>query len=82
MYFLKSPIEGPKAFENFKNLVENQFNCKIKRFHCDNSKAEYNNLGFKSLLAKDSILYKPLAFYTQSQNSVSEYIICTINSKI
>ena len=53
----------------------------IKRFSCDNGKAEYDNTTFQAISRENGISYEPLAPYTQNQNGVSERMNRTIMEK-
>jgi len=80
-HFMKSKTETPEAFKSFKALVEKHSGKAIKRFRCDNGKAEYDNATFQSLLRESGISYEPAAPYTQNQNGVSERMNRTIMEK-
>lgn len=41
-------------FPIFKNIAKSQFNCKIKKFYCDNG-GEFNKLKYSSKIMKFSI---------------------------
>jgi hypothetical protein len=80
VYFLKhkNSAEVLQAFKEFKAAAENKSGCSIKRFRCDNGRAEYDNSDFQTLLKSDGISYEPSAPYTQHQNGVSERSIRTV----
>jgi hypothetical protein len=80
VYFLKhkNTAEVLQAFKEFKAAAENQSGFSIKRFRCDNGRAEYDNSDFQTLLKADGISYEPSAPYTQHQNGVSERTIRTV----
>jgi hypothetical protein len=83
VYFLKhkNSAEVLQAFKEFKAAAENKSGFSIKRFRCDNGRAEYDNSDFQTLLKADGISYEPSAPYTQHQNGVSERSIRTVVEK-
>ena len=50
----------------------------ILRFRCDNSRGEYSNNEFRTILAESGIQFEPSTPYTEHQNGVSERVIRTI----
>ena len=80
-FFMKSKTETPEMFRTFKALTEKHSGELIKRFRCDNGKAEYDNAAFQANLRENWISYEPSAPYTQNQNSVSERMNRTIMEK-
>ena len=77
-FFMKSKTETPEMFETFKAFTEKHSGEQIKRFRCDNGKAEYDNATFQAILRENGISYEPSAPYTQNQNGVSERMNRTI----
>ncbi|KAK3925131.1 Retrovirus-related Pol polyprotein from transposon TNT 1-94, partial [Frankliniella fusca] len=71
VYFLKRKSDCFSKFKEFKLMVENQTECKIKRFRSDNGK-EYDNIEMKKFCAENGILLELTVPYTPQQNGVSE----------
>lgn len=63
VYFIKSKSETLEKFKEFKNLVENETNKKIKTLRTDNGK-EYINNEFKLFLCKSGIQHQTSNPYT------------------
>ena len=80
-FFIKSKTETPEMFKTFKALTEKHSGELIKRFRCDNGKAEYDNADFQAILRENGIPYEPSAPYTQIQNGASERMNRTIMEK-
>jgi transposase InsO family protein len=59
-----------ETFKEYKNLVENELNRKIKRVRSDNG-GEYIGAPFKNYLKKHGIKHKLKAPYSPEQNGVS-----------
>lgn len=70
-YLIKSKKEVLNKFIEFKTLVENQTNLKIKKIRAD-SGLEYCNHLFENFLKKYGIIHETTVPYTPEQNSVSE----------
>ena len=73
-FFMKSKTETLEMFKTIKALTEKHSGELIKRFRCDNGKAEYDNAVFQAILRESGISYEPSAPYTQYQNGVSEWM--------
>ena len=71
-FFMKSKTETSKMFKTFKARTEKHSGEMIKRFCCDNGKAEYDNATFQAILRENGVSYEPSAPSTQNQNGVSE----------
>lgn len=71
VYFMKSKSETLEKFKEFKNLVENETNKKIKTLRKDNGK-EYVNNDFKLFLCKSGIQHQTSNPYTPQQNGMAE----------
>lgn len=71
VYFLKAKNQVFKYFKEFKALVENQQNKKIKIFRTDNG-LEFCNAMFDSYLAEAGIVHQKTTTYTPEQNAISE----------
>ncbi|CAG9132206.1 unnamed protein product [Plutella xylostella] len=80
VYPIKSKAEVLEKFNEFKNLVENELNKKIKKLRTDNGK-EYINRNFDSYLKKSGILHQTTVPYTPEQNGLSERMNRTIIEK-
>lgn len=77
VYFLKTKDEVVECFRNFKNLVENQQERKIKILRSDNG-GEFVNEQMESILKKNGIIHQRTNAYTPQQNGVSERLNRTI----
>jgi len=71
IYFLKSKDEVFSKFKEFKALIENLSERKIKILRSDNG-GEYTSTAFKSHLAKHGIIHQTSCPYTPQQNGVAE----------
>ena len=71
VYFLKSKSEVFQTFKKFKNLVENQASCKIKKIRSDRG-SEYLSGEFTKFLEDHGIERQLTAAYSPQQNGVSE----------
>lgn len=71
VYFLKAKNQVFKYFKEFKALVENQQNKKIKIFRTDNG-LEFCNHEFDSYLTEAGIVHQKTNTYTPEQNAISE----------
>lgn len=82
VYFLKTKDQNTvlNVFIEFKNLVENQSNLKIKRFRSDNG-SEYCNRSFMEYFQRHGIVHETTVPYTPQQNGVSERLNRTIMDK-
>lgn len=69
-----------EKFEDFKNLVENQRETKIKTLRTDNG-TEYCNSSLLSLLKKSGIQHQLTCPYTPEHNGVAERMNRTIVEK-
>ena len=58
-------------FVHFKNMIENQFDTKIRQFQCD-SGGEYLNNKFQSLFSSVGILLRLSCPQTPQQNGQVE----------
>ena len=58
-------------FVQFKIMVENQFDLKIKMFRSDNG-TEFVNLSMTTLLAQHGILHQKSCPYTPQRNGIGE----------
>lgn len=68
---LKEKSQAFFTFQQFKTLVENQFDLKIKILRCDNG-GEYTNKLFRQFLAVSGIVQQYTCPYTPEQNGMSE----------
>lgn len=80
VYCLKRKDEVFDAFVNFKNLVENQSNKKIKILRTDNG-GEYCNRVLKNFLQGAGIQHQLTVPHTPQQNGVAERMNRTIVEK-
>ncbi|GBP14615.1 Retrovirus-related Pol polyprotein from transposon TNT 1-94 [Eumeta japonica] len=77
VYFLKAKNQAFKYFKEFKSLVENQQNKKIKIFRTDNG-LEFCSNEFEGYLTDAGIIHQKTNTYTPEQNAVSERMNRTI----
>lgn len=77
VYFLKAKSEVFMYFKEFKSLVENQQNKKIKIFRTDNG-LEFCSNEFEDYLKDAGIIHQKTNPYTPEQNGMSERINRTI----
>lgn len=80
VYFLKSKRDVFENFKNFKALVENQKEKKIKVLRSDNG-TEYTNNIFQEFLKVHGIVHQTTVPYTPAQNGVSERLNRTLMEK-
>jgi Integrase core domain len=71
VYLLKSKHEVFFRFQEFFNLVGNQFGAKIKFFRSDNG-TEYVNKNFSDFFKEKRIIHQTTCVNTPQQNGVSE----------
>jgi len=71
VYFMKNKSETLEKFKEFKSLVENETNKRIKILRTDNGK-EYINNEFKLFLCKSGIQHQTSNPYTPQQNGMAE----------
>lgn len=79
-YLLKSKAETMSAFIEFKRLVENQTDLKIKRLRTDNGR-EYCNKAFNRFLRRHGIVHETTVPYNPEQNGVAERLNRTVIEK-
>lgn len=80
VYFLKRKDQALDYFKEFKALVENQKNTKIKCFRSDNG-GEFCSSMFESFLSKNGIIHQKTNPYTPQQNGMSERMNRTLVEK-
>ncbi|KAJ0169236.1 hypothetical protein K1T71_015266 [Dendrolimus kikuchii] len=80
VYILNSKSECLNKFKEFKSLVENQLNCKIKTLRTDNG-TEYTNKNFKDFLKLSGIKHQTSTPYTPQQNGLAERMNRTLVEK-
>lgn len=71
VYFLKAKSEVFKYFKEFKSMVENQRDRKIKIFRTDNG-LEFCSTEFENYLKETGIIHQKTNAYTPEQNGLSE----------
>jgi hypothetical protein len=71
IYMLRGKHEVLRCFQDFHNLVVNQFNAKIRIIRTDNGK-EYVNNDFIAYLSSHGILHQTTCPNTPAQNGVAE----------
>jgi len=69
--FLKNKSDALNAFKDYVNMLEKQFNIKVKKLHTDNG-LEYCNESFQNYAASQGIQLETTAPYTPQQNGRSE----------
>lgn len=79
-YFLSEKSQVVEVFQQFKQLVENQTDSKIKMLRTDNG-TEYVNKKFKKVLDDSGIIHQTTVRYSPQQNGVSERANRTICEK-
>ena len=68
---MKNKSEVFSHFQNFTNLVETQYNKKIKILRTDNG-TEFINQNFENFTNSKGIIHQTSYVYTPQQNGVSE----------
>jgi hypothetical protein len=79
-YFLKDKSEAFSAFKEWKTMVENQTEKKVKKLRTDNGMEFYSH-EFKSYCKSEGIVRHYTVPYTPQQNGVAERMNWTIISK-
>src|SRR6266481_2933698 len=77
IYFSHTKTEVLRYFKEYKALIENQTNKKLKFFHSDSS-GEYINKPFKTFCAKAGIIMEQMAPDSPAQNGIAEWINRTL----
>lgn len=80
VYFLKEKSQVLNKMVEFKNMMENQTDCRIKTFRTDNG-TEYVTNDFKSFFIRNGIQHQLTCTYTPEQNGVAERANRTIIEK-
>jgi len=80
VYFLKAKSEVFDKFKEFKNLIENQTNRKIKKLRTDNG-TEYTSKDFENACKKAGIVHQLSCPYTPQQNGTAERMNRTLVEK-
>ncbi|KAK8926133.1 hypothetical protein KSP39_PZI018401 [Platanthera zijinensis] len=80
LYFLRSKAEVLDRFKEFKNLVENQFERKVKVLRSDNG-GEYCSDAFEQYCTEQGIARQKTTPYTPEQNGVAERLNRTLIEK-
>lgn len=80
VYFLKTKDEVFRCFKEFKSMVENQKDCKIKIFRSDNG-GEFCNKEFENFIRQSGIIHQRTNPHTPEQNGLSERLNRTIVEK-
>ena len=73
IYFSHTKTEVLRYFKEYKALIENQTNKKLKHFQSD-SGSEYINKPFKTFCAKAGIIMEQMVPYSPVQNGIAEWI--------
>jgi hypothetical protein len=79
-YFLKDKSEACSAFKEWKTMVENQNEKKVKKLRTDNG-MQFCSHEFKSFCNSEGIVRHYTVPYTPQQNGVAEHMNRTIISK-
>ncbi len=77
IYFSHTKTEVLCYFKEYKALIENQMNNKLKRFRSDGG-GEYINKPFKTFCAEAGIIMEQTAPYSPVQNGIAERINQTL----
>jgi len=77
VYFLRSKSEVPDKFVEYKALVENQTNRKIKALRSDNG-SEYVNERLNGIFRVSGIKHETTVPYSRQQNGVAERLNRTL----
>jgi len=80
VYLIKTKDLVLECFKDFKNMVENQQNLRIKALRTDNG-GEFCSQDFENLLTKAGIIHQKTNPYTPEQNGISEWMNRTIVEK-
>lgn len=80
VYFMKNKSDTLEKFKEFKNLVENESEKRIKILRSDNGK-EYINKDFRLFLEKYGIQHQTTNPYTPEQNGLAERMNRTLVEK-
>lgn len=80
VYFMKNKSEAFEKFKQFKNLVENETEKRIKILRSDNGR-EYINREFALFLEKYGIQHQTTNPYTPEQNGLAERMNRTLVEK-
>lgn len=80
IYFLKNKNDALKSFKEYKALVENQTNKRIKIIKSDNGR-EFCNAEFGDYLKKMGIVHQTTCPYTPEQNGLCERMNRTLVEK-
>lgn len=81
VYCLKNKGQVFQCFVDFKSLVENQCEAKIKKFRSDNG-TEYINNNFKQFFQKHGIEHQHSAPYSPQQNGLAERLNRTLLDRV
>lgn len=81
IYMLKCKSEVFKVFKEFKTLVENQYNAKIKRFRSDNG-GEFCSNEFENFFRENGIKHEKTVPKSPQQNGISERLNRTLIEKV
>ena len=71
VYLLKQKSEVSQTFQNFFQMIRNQFGTAIKRFRSDNAK-DYFNQTLSSFFNTHGIIHESSCVHTPQQNGVTE----------
>lgn len=71
VFLLKEKSEAEMVFKNFYNMIQTQFQTKIKIFRSDNGKEFFNQV-LGSFFGEKGIIHQSSCPYTPQQNGVAE----------
>ena len=71
VYFMNSKTEVFEKFKEFKHLVENQLNKRIKALRTDNS-LDYVNSHLSKILKNNGIIHEKTVAYSPEHNGLAE----------
>lgn len=71
-FLLKNKREASNHLKNFVQLIETQFNIRIKQIRTDNAFELGNSIDLKNFFAEKGIIHQTTCSYTPQQNGVVE----------
>ena len=79
--FLQEKLAAKEAIHNFANLIERQFDTKIKYFFTDNG-TEYVNSDVRHFFHDKSIVHNTIPAYIHEDNGMAEIFNLTISTMV
>lgn len=81
IYFLRTKDEAFRTFVEWKTMVENQSNRKVKKLRTDNG-LEFCNQEFDGFCKQEGVVRHRTCAYTPQQNGIAERMNRTIMEKV